>query len=93
MTLRPHSTPADTNRKKALCRWGLCPHAPGIYRFPARMAERRGGWRRPAIPAAGSALRSHPCVAVSSAQVRPVYSAPQRPGRYNCKKACQTGYR
>jgi hypothetical protein len=29
----------------------------------------KGGLRRPAIPAAGSSLRSHPCVAVSSAQV------------------------
>jgi hypothetical protein len=31
-----------------------------------------GGWRRPAIPAAGSALGSHPCVALSSAQVNSV---------------------
>jgi hypothetical protein len=29
----------------------------------------KGGSRRPAIPAAESALCSHPCVAVSSAQV------------------------
>ena len=50
-----------------------------------------GGRRRPAIPAAGSALRSHPCVAVPSAQVRSVYSAPQRPRRLNCKKACPEG--
>jgi hypothetical protein len=31
----------------------------------------RGGWSRPAIPAAESALGSHPCVALSSAQVLP----------------------
>ena len=31
----------------------------------------RGGWRRPAIPAAESTLGSHPCVALSSAQVLP----------------------
>src|ERR1041385_9090962 len=30
---------------------------------------REGDFGRPAIPAAGSALRSHPCGAVSSAQV------------------------
>jgi hypothetical protein len=32
----------------------------------------KGGLRRPLIPAAESALRSHPCVAISSAQVRSV---------------------
>jgi len=36
------------------------------------MAAGRGGLRRPAIPASGSALRSHPCVAVPSVQVLPV---------------------
>ena len=30
---------------------GLCPRAPGIYRFPARMAAGRGGFAPPAIPA------------------------------------------
>ena len=46
--------------------WGLRPQTPGIYRFGARMtawlAERLAPPR--AIPAAESALRSHPCVAV-----------------------------
>ena len=32
----------------------------------------RGGYRPRAIPAAESALRSHPCVAVFSAQVKSV---------------------
>src|SRR5260370_4962375 len=32
------------------------------------LADVEGDFRRPAIPAAGSALRSHPCGAVSSAQ-------------------------
>src|ERR1700733_3126399 len=33
------------------------------------MAVSKGGCRRPAFPAAESALGSHPCVALSSAQV------------------------
>ena len=37
-----------------------------------------GGLRRPAIPAPGSALRSHPCVALSHAQVLTVYANPLR---------------
>ena len=50
---------------------GLCPRAPRIYRFRARMAVRLARRLSPprAIPAAGSALRSLPSVAVSSAQV------------------------
>src|SRR5437660_12286631 len=38
--------------------------------LPVSVTE--GDSRRPAIPAAGSALRSHPCGAVSAAQVLPV---------------------
>jgi len=49
--------------------WGLCPQTPGIYRFAPECCQ-KGGLHRPIIPAAESALRSHPCVAVSSAQVR-----------------------
>ena len=58
-------------RKEASLLRGLCPRAPGIYRFRARMAQKPGGrlGRRPAIPASGSALGSHPCGALSSAQV------------------------
>ena len=51
----------------------LHPHTPGIYRFPARMFERTGRQLPPCIPALGSALRSHPCVAVPSAQARRHY--------------------
>ena len=51
-----------------LC-WGRCPQTPGIYRLPARMASAGTGSAHPrAIPAAGSALGAHPCVALSSAQ-------------------------
>jgi hypothetical protein len=54
--------------------WGRCPQTPGIYRFAARMAAWLAERLTPprAIPAAESALRSHPCVAVPSAQVGPV---------------------
>jgi hypothetical protein len=45
--------------------WGRCPQTPGIYRVPARMVATGTGVARPrAIPAAGSALGSHPCVAL-----------------------------
>ncbi len=44
----------------------------GFTAFPPEWLFPWGGWRRPAIPAAGSALGSHPCVALSSAQVRSV---------------------
>jgi len=37
-----HDGPAKTNRKQALfLKWGRRPHAPGIYRFRARMAPLR----------------------------------------------------
>ena len=58
--------------------WGLCPQTPGIYRFRARnesLAERHAA---PPFPAAESALRSHPCVAVSSAQPGTTPSAKSR---------------
>ena len=29
---------APINKEKGILRWGLCPHAPGIYRFTARIA-------------------------------------------------------
>src|SRR5579864_686151 len=61
---------SKTKSEEGFLTWGRCPQTPGIYRLPARMALLGGGWRRPAIPAAGSALGSHPCVALSSAQVR-----------------------
>ena len=50
--------------------WGYSPKkssSPGTKSLIAL----RGGWGRPAIPAAESALGSHPCVALSSAQVLP----------------------
>jgi hypothetical protein len=64
----------DNKRKKSLLKWGLRPHAPGIYRLYARIEEAREPLSPSrAIPAAESALRSHPCVAVPSAQVFPAY--------------------
>jgi len=52
----------------AFLHWGRCPQTPGIYRVVARMASTGTGSARPqAIPAAGPALGSHPCVALSSA--------------------------
>ncbi len=44
----------------------------GFSAFPPEWLFSLGRLRRPAIPAAGSALGSHPCGALSSAQVRPV---------------------
>ena len=72
---------------------GRCPRAPGIQRFRARMAAERGGLRRPRHSGPWTALRSHPCGAVSSAQVLPVYAVVDQnrenelpatvPARYN----------
>ena len=60
---------------RAIClKWGLCPQTPGIYRFPARMTE-WGGLSRPRHSGPGSALWSHPCVAVPSAQTPPIYTS------------------
>jgi hypothetical protein len=63
----------------AFFNWGRCPQTPGIYRIPARMAVPFGAAgaappRCRALPHSGpgSALRSHPCGALSSAQVKPV---------------------
>jgi hypothetical protein len=81
MNLRPYGFPGTKpHRKKAFFNWGRCPQTPGIYRIPARMtvlflgrlAPPRHAGVRHRIPAAGSALRSHPCVALSSDQVKPV---------------------
>ena len=55
---------------RAFSYWGRCPQTHGVYRVVARMAGMGTGSARPqAIPAAGSALESHPCVALSPAQV------------------------
>ena len=59
-------------RKKASLTARALPSRSRDLSLSARMAAERGGLRRPAIPAPGSALWSHPCVAVSSAQVSPV---------------------
>lgn len=67
--------PADRNR--IFFSWGLRPQTPGIYRFRARMDRPAGRLLPPRIiPAAGPALRSHPCGAVSSAQVMKAYQIP-----------------
>ena len=58
-------------KRRGIVSWGRCPQAPGIlplYRQNG-CGKGDGAGPFPAIPAAGSALRSHPCVA--SAQVFP----------------------
>ncbi len=53
--------------------WGLRPQTPRIYRFRAKIWSGLGervGLAPDQIPAPRSALRSHPCVALSSAQAR-----------------------
>jgi hypothetical protein len=74
MRMAPGRSPQPKPNRKKLSEFGdAVPKPPGIYRFVARMAVLVGAaGAAPPIPAAGSALRSHPCVAVSSAQVRPV---------------------
>jgi hypothetical protein len=65
---------------RAFLPWGRCPQTPGIYRVVARMVSAGTGSARPQdIPAAGSALESHPCVALSSAQVRPGWTTATSP--------------
>jgi len=59
--------------------WGLGPQTPRIYRFLARMEERRErDSLAPSIPAPRSALRSHPCVALSSAPATRKFSLTSR---------------
>ena len=66
-------------RKEALLNWGLRPQAPGIYRDPAipgcQAKIKTGGTAADAASRPGlapeSALRLHPCRALSSAPVRP----------------------
>jgi hypothetical protein len=49
---------------------GLCPRAPGIYRFGPEWHQRLEGDRKsPCLSSACPALGSHPCVALSSGQV------------------------
>jgi hypothetical protein len=61
-------------RKEACPAWGLRPQTPGIYRFRAKICRFHsalGGAApaAPAISASESALGSHPCVALPSAQL------------------------
>jgi hypothetical protein len=74
MKVRPYDFPGTKpNRKEVYLLGDSVPKPLGFTAFSARMYVLFwGGWRRPAIPAAGSALGSHPCVALSSAQVEPV---------------------
>jgi hypothetical protein len=67
------------NRKKAFFIGDAVPKPLGFTALSpewlfclGRLAPPHPRLRAYCIPAAGSALRSHPCVAVSSAQVRPV---------------------
>ena len=67
---------------RAFSTWGRCPQSPEIYRV-----IRQNGWsfwgtgyaRPHAIPAAESALGSHLCVALSSAQVLPGWTTSTSP--------------
>ncbi len=80
MNLRPDDLPGPKpNRKKALLLGDAVPKPLGFTAFPpewlfflGRLAPPRHACVRYRIPAAGSALGSHPCVALSSAQVRSV---------------------
>ena len=67
---------------RAFSTWGRCPQSPEIY----RVIRQNGGsfwgtgYARPhAIPAAESALGSHLCVALSSAQVLPGWTTSTSP--------------
>jgi len=67
---RPTNSRLVQEMRHDALRRGPCPCDPGIYRFPARMAQRiRGDCAAPAIPAPKSTLWSHPCVAVPFARV------------------------
>src|SRR5215472_15017598 len=61
------------SKLRGIVSWGRCPQAPGILPLYRQNGYGKGDGAgpSPAIPAAGSALRSHPCVALSSAQVFP----------------------
>src|SRR5690242_5522099 len=62
--------------------WGRCPQPPEIYRIIRQNGWSFGGtgYARPhAIPAAESALGSHLCVALSSAQVLPGWTTSTSP--------------
>jgi hypothetical protein len=49
--------------------WGRSPQTPGIYRFTASMLHAEAASPPRHMPAPRTALRSHPCGAVSSAEV------------------------
>jgi hypothetical protein len=59
--------------------WGRRPQTLGIFRFPARMTQRRRTLPPPAIPAAESALGLRPRSALSSAQVLPEWTISTAP--------------
>ena len=65
------------------CKW--------IYRFPANPGMPRGGIVPPTpVLAPGSALRSRPRVALSSAQAPAVYRGPRLPGNAGTGSAART---
>jgi hypothetical protein len=62
-------------RNQSVLSWGILPQTPWDLTLSRQDSRaREGGWRPRGIPAAESALGSHPCVALSSAQVTPVYT-------------------
>src|SRR6266478_5518836 len=67
---------------------GLCPRAPGIYRFPARMAAGRGGLRRPPFRSWNSAL----VASLRCHVLRPGLASISFSGR-TAKYVCRNGHR
>src|SRR5215472_2978779 len=69
------------SKLRGIVSWGRCPQAPGILPLYRQNGYGKGDGAgpSPAIPAAGSALRSHPCVALSSAQVFPGWTTMTSP--------------
>src|SRR5262249_44744825 len=66
--------------EEGFLRWGLCPHAPGIYRFPARMARFFG--------AAGAAPPLRP-LGRRSGRIPALPYPPPRGGQYKPSCPCK----
>lgn len=64
--------PAQDQSEQDVSQMGTLSPCPWDLSLSRQNGSQGGGWRRPTIPAPGSALGAHPCVALSSAQVRAV---------------------
>jgi len=62
------------NRAHTTATGGSAPATPGFSAVAPEWLSPGAGETAPAIPAAESTLRSHPCVALSSAQLLPEWS-------------------